>query len=57
MKKSRRPVLKVNMMRRKGSAWTFTSGAALTMSSSGDAKKSPTGAMTKSDMPIAVRNA
>ena len=57
MKNRSSPVLNMNMMRRNGSACAFTSGAALTMSSSDGARNSPTGAITNSDMPIAVRNA
>ena len=57
MKKMSSPVLNMNMMRRNGSACTFTSGAAFTMSSSVGARNKPTGAITNTDMPMAVRNA
>ena len=57
MKKTSMPLLKRNMMRRNGSASAFTAGAALTRSSSDGESTYPSGAMTSSEMPIAVRNA
>ena len=57
MKKTSMPVLNMNMIRRNGSACTFTSGAAFTRSSSVGDEKSPTGAITNSDIPMAVTNA
>ena len=57
MKNTSMPLLKRNMMRMNGSASAFTAGAAFTKSSSAGEAKYPIGAMTKTEMPIAVMKA
>ena len=57
MKNTSMPLLKANMMRRKGSASAFTAGAAFTRSSSQGEANQPTGASTRKESASAVMNA
>jgi hypothetical protein len=57
MKKTSIPLLNTKRMRIYGSASAFTAGAAFTSSSSQGESTYPRGAMTSSEMLVAVRNA
>ena len=57
MKNTSMPLLNMNMIRRNGSASALTFGAAFTRSSKCGDSTYPIGAMTRSEIPMAVRNA
>jgi hypothetical protein len=57
MKNTSMPLENTNMMRRNGSASACTAGAAFTRPSSHGDAKYPSGAITPTESPIAVRNA